>query len=157
MNCKICHSKKEKLEDFFNAFKKENLFGLENRKNYKRSIFKCIKCGHFTNEHKYQKYLKKIYQTKYSNHSYGNVQKKFNLIKSIKKNKSSNYNRCKFIISKKLKTKGKKLLDVGAGIGIFAYTMKKMGWNTDVIEFNNDLIKFLKKKIKYTCGCKKYN
>ena len=154
MNCKICFGQQKKLISFYKAQKKENLFGLENNKKYKRTIYKCYKCGHFTNQHKFSFYLNKIYKNTYAKSSHGNIKKKFNSINNISKDKSSNYFRCKFINNLKfLKKKKRSLLDIGAGLGIFAYSMKKLGWKINAIEINSELNKFISKNLKiHTVG-----
>jgi|TARA_Y100000389_G_C17426794_1_gene500037 2-polyprenyl-3-methyl-5-hydroxy-6-metoxy-1,4-benzoquinol methylase len=148
MLCKICLGEQKKVATFYNAQKNENLFGLEKKKNYKRSIYICKKCGHYTNQHSYSFFLKKVYKENYAKFSYGKVSKKFFTIKNLPKKKSSNYYRCKFLINNLYKLADKKILDIGAGFGIFAHAMKQFGWNVEALEVNRDLKKFILNKLK---------
>lgn len=148
MLCKICSGEQKKVITFTKAQKKENLFGLEKKKNFKRSIYVCKKCGHYTNQHSYSDFLKKVYKKNYAKFSYGKISKKFLTIKNLPKNKSSNYFRCKFLIKNLYNMTDKKLLDIGAGFGIFAYTMKQYGWDVKALEVNRDLKSFILNKLK---------
>lgn len=149
MNCEICDSKLIKLKIFKKKLHKENLFGLETNKNYKRILFKCVGCNHYTNFHKFNNFLKNVYKKSYGKYSHGDIKKKFEKINTIKSKNSTNFYRCKIINSNKnFKYKKKTLLDIGAGFGIFAYKMKQMGWSTDVIEIDPNLKKFLREELK---------
>tara|TARA_B110000858_G_C17763045_1_gene455508 strand:+ start:759 stop:1550 length:792 start_codon:yes stop_codon:yes gene_type:complete len=141
--CEICKSKKIVLvKKFEKKIHGENLFGLENKKNYQRLLYKCH-CGHFYNLHKYSKFLDKVYKKSYSNYSHTNIEKKFKKIRSLKK-KSSNLQRVIFL--KKIMKKDFEILDVGSGFGIFPFEIKKIGFNIDCIESDKNMAKFLKKK-----------
>ena len=83
--CEICKSKDINLIKKFNKkISGENLFGLELRKDYQRSLYRCS-CGHFYNFHKFSKFLNKVYKKSYSNYSHNDIEKKFNKITSLKK------------------------------------------------------------------------
>ena len=79
------------------------------------------------------------------------MRKKFNKLLSLK-SKSDNHFRVKRILSKfkNLKTKKIRLLDVGSGLGIFLYQLKKkVSWSLTGIEPDINFVKFSKKiKIK---------
>ena len=77
MNCEICDSKLIKLKIFKKKLHKENLFGLETNKNYKRILFKCVSCNHYTNFHKFNNFLKNVYKKSYGKYSHGDIKKKF--------------------------------------------------------------------------------
>lgn len=147
MNCKICSNRTKKVITFSNGHSNENLFGLE-KKKFKRSIFHCENCGHYTNIHKYSSFMKKVYKRDYSKYSYGKVLQKFESIRKLPKEKSSNFFRCKFITENIKKKKGNKILDIGAGFGIFVYAMKKKGWNVVALEINKELNNFISRKLK---------
>ena len=86
---------------------------------------RCKVCGHFTANHKIK--VHEFYEKNYSIISHGNdLRKKFNKLLSLK-SKSDNHHRVRRILSKfkNLKTKEIKLLDVGSGLGIFLYQLKK--------------------------------
>jgi 2-polyprenyl-3-methyl-5-hydroxy-6-metoxy-1,4-benzoquinol methylase len=141
--CEICKSKDISLIKRFNKqISGENLFGLEFRKDYQRSLYRC-QCGHFYNFHKYSKFLDKVYKKSYSNYSHNDIEKKFNKIISLKK-KSSNLQRVKFL--KKILKKNSQILDVGSGFGIFPFEIKKLGFNIDCVESDKEMSNFLKRK-----------
>ncbi|MBD1140954.1 class I SAM-dependent methyltransferase [Pelagibacterales bacterium SAG-MED39] len=142
-DCKICKSKKLIFIKKFNKkILGENLFGLEKKKTYERKLYKCH-CGHYYNIHKFSKFLKEVYKKNYSNYSHSDIEKKFNKILSLK-NKSSNLKRINFI---KMRINNKnEILDVGSGMGIFPYTLKKKGYSVDCIESDKNMCNFLKKK-----------
>lgn len=142
-NCKICKSKKIILIKKFNKKNPgENLFGLEKRKDYERKLFRCV-CGHYYNKHKFSNFLEQVYKKNYSNYSHKDTQKKFKKIMLLNK-KSSNLKRVNFI---KLRISSKKeILDVGSGIGVFPYVLKKNGYLIDCIESDKNMCKFLKSK-----------
>ena len=84
--CEICKSKEITLiKKITKKNLRENLFGLEFKKNYQRNLYKC-RCGHFYNIHKYSKFLDQVYKKSYSEYSHNDIKK--NLIKSelLKKN-----------------------------------------------------------------------
>ena len=147
MNCKICTGKTKKIITFEKGHLNENLFGLENKK-FKRSIFHCKNCGHYTNKHKYSDFMKKVYEKDYSKYSYGKVLEKFRSIQNLPNKKSSNFFRCKFINENIKRKNNNYILDIGAGFGIFAYSMKKKGWNVVALEINKELNNFISKKLK---------
>ncbi|MBD1173874.1 class I SAM-dependent methyltransferase [Pelagibacterales bacterium SAG-MED01] len=143
LKCKICNKSEIKLiKKFKKKNKGENLFGLENKKNYSRSLYAC-ECGHYYNIHKYSKFLEKVYKKNYSNYSHKNIEKKFEKIRKNKK-KSSNLKRVNFL-EKKIK-KNSQVLDVGSGFGIFPFEMVKCGFKMDCIESDRNMINFLKSK-----------
>ena len=142
MYCKICNNSGLKLQKIFKkGLSGENLFGLS-KKKYSRKLYKCT-CGHFYNIHNHASFLKKVYQNNYASISHKNLNIKFNLINSLK-NKSSNFQRVKFL--KKKIDINSHVLDIGSGIGVFPYEMKKNGFKIDGSETNQEMIKFMKKK-----------
>tara|TARA_E500000178_G_scaffold354064_1_gene421828 strand:- start:2315 stop:3124 length:810 start_codon:yes stop_codon:yes gene_type:complete len=148
MKCKICSGNLKIVASFNKKQLNENLFGLEKFKKFKRSIIKCKKCGHYSNQHNYSSFLNKVYEKDYSRLSYGKISKKFESVNQLPKQKSSNFHRCKFINSYKKFNENKKLLDIGAGFGIFVFLMKKMGWRVRALEVNHQLCNFISKKLQ---------
>jgi len=142
MLCKICNSSGLKLQKIFKKrLNGENLFGLGEKK-YLRKLYKCS-CGHFYNFHKHAAFLKKVYKNNYACISHKNLNTKFNFIESLKK-KSSNFQRVKFL--KKKINIDSYILDIGSGIGVFPYEMKKNGFKIDASETNEEMIKFMQSK-----------
>ena len=115
-------------------------------KNYKRKIMRCKICGHFKAKHKIK--VSEFYKKNYSLISHGNdMKKKFNKINNLK-SKSDNYHRVKRILSyfKNLKKKDINLLDVGSGLSVFLYQLKKkVDWRLVGIEPDINFVNFAKK------------
>ena len=114
-------------------------------KDYKREILKCNICGHFIARHKIN--TSNFYKRNYSTISHGNeLYKKFKRILKLKK-QSDNYHRVKRVLLffKDLKKKKIKLLDIGSGLGIFLYSLKrKVNWTLFGIEPDMNFAKFSK-------------
>ncbi len=148
--CEFCKAEKKPVISFNKKLKNENLFGLEKIRNYQRTIFYCKKCLHYSNIHKYENFLSKVYSQLYSRNSYGDLKKRFLDIYRKKKFNSSNYHRMKYLINfiKKKKIKVNKALDIGSGIGIFPYSMEKRGFKFEFCEKDKKNYNFLKHKLK---------
>ena len=114
-------------------------------KNYLRKIVQCKKCNHFYAVHKIN--TSSLYKKNYSHISHGkNLMTKFKKILSLKKN-SDNFYRVNRILSffKKLRNKKVSLLDVGSGLGIFLYSLKKkVNWKLSGIEPDFNFYNFSK-------------
>ena len=107
---------------------------------------RCKICGHFTAKHKIK--VSEFYKKNYSLISHGkDMKKKFNKINDLK-SKSDNYHRVKRILSyfKNLKKKDINLLDVGSGLSVFLYQLKKkVDWRLVGIEPDINFVNFAKK------------
>jgi len=114
-------------------------------KNYRRKIMKCKICGHFTAKHSIK--VSDFYKKNYSLISHGNdMKKKFNKINNLK-SKSDNHHRVKRILSyfKNLLKKEINLLDVGSGLSVFLYQLKKrVDWRLIGIEPDINFVNFAK-------------
>lgn len=166
INCKICKSKSiKKIFEYKKKPAKETVYLNIDYKKYSRTFYKCIKCKHFSSYLKMN--VKYLYSSNYNQAIYfGKLKKNFIKINSLPNTKSDNYYRVKriddFLKKKILKKKKFKILDVGSGLGIFPYKMKKKNYNIIALDpdrksclhiKNNLKIKsihgdFLKKKIK---------
>ena len=117
-----------------------------NIKNYKRKIMKCKFCGHFTAKHRIK--VSEFYKKNYSIIAHGkNMIKKFRKINNLK-SKSDNYHRVKRVLLyfKKYKKKDINLLDVGSGLSIFLYELKrKVNWKLTGVEPDINFVQFAKK------------
>ncbi len=131
-NCIFCGGAK-----FVNRFKyyskpkKEVDFQI-NPKKYFRELVSCINCGHWYAVHKLN--LQNLYSGTYNKMNYKNkIHNSFLKIINLPKKKSDNYFRVNRIniIKKKYFNKKKdiNLLDIGSGLGVFPYSIKKIGWN----------------------------
>lgn len=114
-------------------------------KEYDRKIFKCKFCGHFTANHKIN--VSEFYKKNYSVVSHGEKLKiKFDKILNLK-SKSDNYHRIKRFLKyfKKYKKKNISLLDVGSGLSIFIFGLRKLvSWRLIGIEPDINFVKFAK-------------
>ena len=101
---------------------------------YERAFYQCTSCKHMYGAHKFN--IKNLYSKQYLELTYKNVNgihKRFKYVVKLKKSKSDNKNRAKRVDSFFSK-KNLDLLDVGSGIGVFLYEMKKKMecfWNRD--------------------------
>ncbi len=114
-------------------------------KNYRRKIMKCKICGHFTAKHRIK--VSEFYKKNYSLISHGkDMKKKFDKINNLK-SKSDNHHRVKRILSyfKRYRKKEINLLDVGSGLSIFLYELrKKVDWKLIGIEPDINFVNFAK-------------
>ena len=121
----------------------ETDFGI---KKYYRSYIKCKKCGHYFSNIKFN--LDTLYNKKYSLKSYGNLndlKRKFETINNLSLSKSDNKKRVKRVI--KFVKKKNNLLDIGSGLGVFPFAMKKKT-NVFLIEKDKNFVFHLKKIFK---------
>ena len=118
-------------------------------KKYNRKILQCKKCKHFFADHTIN--TASLYQKNYSLISHGQDLKiKFNKILKLK-SQSDNFHRIKRIVNffKGSVNKKLNLLDIGSGLGIFLFSLKKkVNWNLTGIEPDLNFYKFSKKKLK---------
>ncbi len=124
----------------------ETDFGI---KKYYRTYKKCKKCGHYFSNIKFN--LDILYNKKYSIKSYGDIDdliRKFKIINNLSVSKSDNKHRVKRVI--KFIKKKNNLLDIGSGLGVFPFAMRKKT-NVFLIEkdqnFSVHLKKIFKKKL----------
>lgn len=124
---------------------------------YLRKIYMCSKCGHYINE-SFISNIKNFYEGDYVKDTYGDlktINNSFKRITRLKKNQSDNMNRVIRVIStvRNLIKKNNKLslLDIGAGLGVFLYEIKKRknwiceGLDPDKLQ-SKHISKFLKIK-----------
>ncbi len=114
------------------------------KSKYKRSYSKCNNCNHYFANHNYD--LEKLYKKNYSKLTYGSQKKifdKFQKIINLPKSKSDN----KLRIERVLKDLKKNFicLDVGSGLGVFPYELKKNKIRVHCLEKDKNLNKHLKK------------
>ena len=114
------------------------------KNQYKRFYSKCCICNHYFANHEYD--LEELYKKNYSKFTYGSQKKIFNTFKKIinlPDIKSDNKSRVKRVL-KDIK-KNFTCLDVGSGLGVFPYELKKKNINVDCLERDKNLNKHLKK------------
>lgn len=130
--------------------KNETPYNFKNQKYY-REFKKCKKCGHFFNLHNLN--LKNLYKEHYLDITYKNIKlmkKAFRKIILLPYKKSDNKNRITRLtrlIKSEINKNFKKIniLDIGSGLGVFPYELKKKNFKVDAVEVDSRTIKYLKK------------
>ena len=105
---------------------------------YQRMVYQCQSCGHCENSFDYDLNL---YSQKYTNAVYGDLDglvKSFERVRRLDAGESDNLGRVAYV-DKMTKiysglTNENKLLDVGAGMGIFVYEMNRLGYKCTAID-----------------------
>jgi SAM-dependent methyltransferase len=107
--------------------------------SYDRSYESCTICGHMFSRHKID--LSSIYQDDYVDSTYGNLEgmrRRFNAVMNLPHDKSDNRARVrrvlKFEADRNRPKSNPRLLDVGAGLGVFPAAMSEAGWSVLAIE-----------------------
>ena len=130
-----CKNSKSRIKNIFTYRFKPKQEPNYKIKNYFRKIAQCKNCKHFFAIHKIN--TSNLYKKNYSQISHGNdLMIKFKKVINLK-NKSDNFDRIKRILLffKKIKHKKINFLDIGSGIGIFLYCLKKkVNWKLSGIE-----------------------
>ena len=96
--------------------------------------------------------MNEIYSKRYFNITYKdnkNLEKRFNLITNLNEKYSDNKKRVKRVLSflkKRFRGKNINALDIGSGMGVFLYELRKNGINCTGIERDNRYVYFCKKK-----------
>ena len=120
---------------------------------YNRHFYQCKICDHIYAKHFFK--IKNIYKKSYLDLTYENINgvaEKFKQIINLPLKKSDNKNRARRVYNF-LKKKNNDLLDIGSGIGVFLYEMKKKGLNVEGLDLDKRYALFLeKKKIKINVG-----
>lgn len=140
--CEICNSNLKLVKTIHKPQKNENIFNFSKNKFLKK-FYQCKNCYHIFNFHSFLKNIDKIYADQYNKNAHKNLEEKFHKINSLKKNKSSNLNRLEFLF--KFIKKKNKIIDIGSGIGIFPFSLKKKGFEIDCIEYDKNANFFLNK------------
>lgn len=144
----LCKNNIQNIQEIYNyKFKPKNEpnYGI---KNYNRKILQCKKCKHFFADHKIN--TSNLYKKDYSLISHGkDLRIKFKKILKLR-DKSDNFHRVKRILSffKSFRDKKINLLDIGSGLGIFLFSLKKkVNWKMSGIEPDKNSYKFSKKNL----------
>ena len=111
-------------------------FNLERESGYRRQVVRCIYCGHFLSLT--QMDLSALYDQDYVDSTYGGAQgmrRTFDKIINLPQGKSDNKDRVKRILqyaARHTESGGsgrRRLLDIGSGLCVFPYEMKRAGWD----------------------------
>jgi SAM-dependent methyltransferase len=108
----------------------ETVFDLDGQKYY-RSYWRCGVCSHEFGQHDLD--LSSLYSGEYVEQTYGDRMKAtFERIVALPPERSDNTGRvrriCDFAAAHFPRGYAPKLLDIGAGLGVFPYAMKQAGW-----------------------------
>ena len=145
-----CKNKKLKNLFFYNSKPKlETDFGI---KKYKRKYMKCMNCNHLFAYFDFN--LDNLYDENYSLKAYGDIKKikiTFNKIIQLPFNKSDNKKRVLRCL-KYLKKKDQ-IFDIGCGLSVFLYELKKKNYKV----FGLEPDKYLFKHSKNIIGRNIYN
>lgn len=152
--CKICkYTKTSKKFEYLKKPEGETIYNTIDYKNYNRSYFKCHRCNHFSGYLKMK--IKNLYSSDYNKSIYsGKLKTNFDKINKLPPKKSDNYLRVQRInnfIKKKSEFKNiKKIscLDIGSGLGIFPYKMKKKNFKITALDPDKASCEHIRKNLK---------
>lgn len=152
--CKICKS--SSLVKKFEYFKRphgETIYAGIDYGKYHRIYYKCLKCEHYSGYFKMK--INNLYSSTYNDAVYsGKIKKNFDKINNLPSSKSDNYYRVKRIdnfLKKKKIFKGNKkikILDVGSGLGIFPFKMRKKKYDVTALDPDKRSCLHLTKNLK---------
>lgn len=140
----------------------ETRFELPDNTPYKRKIWQCNLCGHFVNRH--QMDLPHFYEKDYVDATYGTggMLKAFQRIMGLPPELSDNHHRVQRVLSfmsdywpknKELCSERPTLLDVGAGLSVFAAKMRLNGWDCTVLDPDPRAIAHARDNVKVHTIC----
>lgn len=117
--------------------------------SYTRFYDQCKLCGHIFGRHSID--LSSLYSAQYVNSTYGGedgMSLRFDKIMSLPKSQSDNQNRVDRVLEfcSRYNSNGKRLLDVGAGLGVFPAVMRQKGWSVTAIEPDARSVSLIKQK-----------
>jgi len=104
---------------------------------YYRSYWRCGICSHEFGQHDLD--LSSLYGGEYVEQTYGDrIQATFERIVALPPERSDNTGRvrriCDFAAAHFPRGYAPKLLDIGAGLGVFAYALKRAGWSCTALD-----------------------
>lgn len=104
---------------------------------YRRAYDRCELCGHFFSRHDLD--LSGLYCADYVDATYGGIEgmrERLETIRALPPERSDNAARVQRIrqFLQQHPVRGRRLLDVGAGIGVFPAAMKDLGWEVTAVE-----------------------
>lgn len=143
-SCPICGSAERSLAFVYEAPPAgETIFSLPGEGQYHREIWQCSFCSHFMNVHRLA--LDSLYQQNYLDSTYGRegLLLTYERINALPPERSDNHHRVRCVneFMATHVTHGERgsaarptLLDVGAGLGVFASRMKDHGWDCTALD-----------------------
>jgi len=116
---------------------------------YERYFDCCTTCGHWFGRHAMS--LGDLYSGAYVETTYGeNLKATFERIIALPRDSSDNFGRSQRIddfASKFLADYQRSLLDIGAGTGVFPYTMNNLGWSCTALDPDSRACEHLKERV----------
>lgn len=119
--------------------------------DHTRKIYSCPITNHFYSIHTCN--IEKIYSGEYNEINYrikSGIRHEFNKITKLPNENSDNKNRVANLKSYfgVIKSQNFRVLDVGSGIGVFPFEMKKSGWNIEAVDPDSDAVNHLEVILK---------
>tara|TARA_Y100000588_G_scaffold395088_1_gene519740 strand:- start:6013 stop:7251 length:1239 start_codon:yes stop_codon:yes gene_type:complete len=157
MRC-ICRSQEFTVVfNYLDPPKGENLFKATENKTqenkYYREIHRCDSCGHFLSVHNMK--LDELYSGDYVSTTYGDetgIRRSFEKINALPTYMSDNIGRVRWINAAYSQFRSGncsgRVLDVGAGLGVFVFQMRKSGWECVALEPDENLCSHLKQSVE---------
>lgn len=105
--------------------------------DYRRAYDRCETCGHYFSRHAFD--LGGLYEASYVDATYGGaagMKARLERILALPPERSDNAGRAARVDMFAAQSRGRKLLDVGAGIGVFPASMLDRGWTVDAVELD---------------------
>ena len=118
--------------------------------SYRRHYERCSGCGHWYGVHDID--LSGLYGSDYINATYGDIEgvrRRFEQIMALPPERSDNRQRVARILrfAASHGPNGGRVLDIGAGIGVFAAAMREAGWSPIGIELDPRSLEHLKQNV----------
>lgn len=141
MSCPICGEESmEVVFEYMSPPEGEVSFNFSSENGYFRRVLQCPLCGHYVSTFKVD--TEDLYSGNYVQANYSDsdgIKRTFERIISLDTSRSDNYGRVRAVVefAQSLWVEGKtagKILDVGSGLGVFPYAMKKAGWDCTAID-----------------------
>ncbi len=128
----------------------ETSFPLAAGRHYWREMHRCEQCGHYLEWFEADQSV--LYNGEYVSSTYGDAEglrRNFDKINALPPEQSDNVGRVRYVDAyakaywkdKEVNRRHPRLLDVGAGLGVFPYRMKQMKWSCVAIDMDERLVK----------------
>lgn len=117
--------------------------------DYRRAYDRCESCGHYYARHAID--LSHLYETSYVDATYGGeagMKARLEKIRALPPERSDNAGRAARIDAFAARVEGRRLLDVGAGIGVFPASMQDCGWTVEAIELDTRTAEHLRETLR---------
>lgn len=155
MNCLICNH--TKFEPVFSYNKPDMYESWMQLSEVRREWQKCKVCGFHRSVRNYSlKKFQKIYVDGYRDNEFRGktIKEAFDAILAIDKDKSENFQRFKWFIQNITNKSHGKALDIGSGLGVWPYVLKKANYDVECIELNQESCSFITNELGIPCYTK---